>query len=303
LFPRWLLWPLFAAAMGFALGGSFVSAFDQPNQSPHVTATDPTTNPSGNQHEPSKTFRERLSVIWDRTWEDPVAFYTFVLGIFTFLLFTVSAGQGWFLFRADQTARLTAEAMARQANAAESALLNVETPYLFPFVRRHGIRRGDRPKDGRPQVIGFNFGNNFLTYYFVNYGRTPAEIIEIFSVLQFSMGIPPPIVPPERPYNPLPGLVVTKDMPSEDFLCDLTENIFTIYMGGRKFNPDIHMVWFMGYVRFNDVFGNEYVRGFCLAYAPTEDKFYAVGRDGYNYRKKTKSAGEVAPDSGQKPAV
>jgi hypothetical protein len=49
--------------------------------------------------------------------------------------------------------------------------------------------------------------------------------------------------------------------------------------------------WFMGFVRYNDVFDNEYIRGFCLAYSPMTNSFYPVGGDGYNYRRKTKSPG------------
>lgn len=85
--------------MGFLLGGSFVWAIGQPNREQHIAGSDTTTASDGEKHQPTKTFRQRLAVIWDRTWEDPVAFYTFVLGIFTAFLVGVSAGQGYFLFR------------------------------------------------------------------------------------------------------------------------------------------------------------------------------------------------------------
>jgi hypothetical protein len=132
LLPRWLFWPLFAAVMGFALGGSFVAAFDQPNQNAHAA----TANPNTNQRQPPKAFGKRLSIIWDRTWDDPVAFYTFVLGIFTALLVGVSSSQGYFLFRTDRTARESAEAAKIAAEAAKlqtDAFIAVESS-IFDFA-------------------------------------------------------------------------------------------------------------------------------------------------------------------------
>jgi hypothetical protein len=53
--------------------------------------------PAANQQDILLTLRQRLTAIWARTWEDPVAFYAFVLSIFTALLVFVSLGQTWFL--------------------------------------------------------------------------------------------------------------------------------------------------------------------------------------------------------------
>jgi hypothetical protein len=313
LFPRWLKWPLFAAFIGLVLAVCISAEMQeakiynqrQPAQTDNANKQpgNATANPSGPQHSEE---RDQESHWYNSFLNHPtdwlLVLFNGILAIFTVRLFYNAAEQARDTKAAIAVADRTAKAAERNAKTAELALLSIEVPYLYLIVRRHGIKRGVRSKDGQPQVTGFAFGNNFLTYYFMNFGRTPAEIIEVFSVLQFSMGIPPPIVPTEHPLNPQAGLIVTTNGESEEFPCDLTENIFQIYMRGKEFNPDMHIVWFMGYVRYNDVFGNEYIRGFCLGYAPNDDGFYAMGRDGYNYRKKTKSAGEI-PDSGQKPAV
>jgi hypothetical protein len=124
---RWLFWPLFAAIMGFSIGGSFVWAIDHPNDQQHVSQSKPTTEGATDQEQPSKTFGKAVSIIWDRTWDDPVAFYTFVLAIFTALLAVVSATQIYFLIRADKTARISAEA----AQATADAIQITERPYIF----------------------------------------------------------------------------------------------------------------------------------------------------------------------------
>jgi hypothetical protein len=122
--------------MGFVVGGSFVWAISQPNQAQHVDSANTGTNAHADQNQPAKSLRERLSIIWDRTWNDPVAFYTLILGIFTALLALVSMGQGWFLYRADKTARRTADAAlmhARAAVAADSPILVINGIKLVQY--------------------------------------------------------------------------------------------------------------------------------------------------------------------------
>lgn len=130
-------WMLFAAIMGFASGGGFVWAISQPDQNSQITTADAAPNASGNQHQPSKPWRQSLSIIWDRTWDDPVAFYTFVLGIFTALLAVISAVQIAFLLRADKTTRISANAAMLAANAAKRSVELAEKherAYLMPGI-------------------------------------------------------------------------------------------------------------------------------------------------------------------------
>jgi len=181
----------------------------------------------------------------------------------------------------------------RSADIAEKALLSVEVPYLYPYIRKHGIKRDFNQTKGW-HVKGFEYGSEFITYYFKNFGRTPAEIVEIFSVVRFGIGTPAPIQVPSLPFIRLSGTVVADGGESEDFPSDLTEFMYRNVYHGR-FDPERDVVWFSGYARYLDVFGNEYVAGFCLGFSPMHDKFYSMGGDSYNYRKKTKSAGETIP--------
>jgi hypothetical protein len=131
----------------------------------------------------AKTFGKRLSIIWDRTWEDPVAFYTFVLSIFTGLLAIVTATQIVFLIRADRTARITAEAAKKSAEAADlgsRANIRIELPILMfdrPLVRQEEEPRfeGVRYEDYTPGIPGQGVTVQGFTVF--NYGRTPAFLI------------------------------------------------------------------------------------------------------------------------------
>jgi hypothetical protein len=172
LFPRWLavLWVI----LGFALGGSFVATLSPPNQQPNIAAADTRTDAGTNKYEPPKTWGQKLSIIWDRTWGDPVAFYTFVLSIFTAFLAVISAVQIAFLFRTDRTTKITAEAAALHAKAAVA----VELPILFidifqlwfgPGVTGHVAH--PMPDTVRPKIRFKNIGHTAaeLTNFCINW--------------------------------------------------------------------------------------------------------------------------------------
>jgi hypothetical protein len=66
--------------MGFAVGGSTVSAIDAPNKERSYSRPDQSAEAAADrQHKPSKTF-------WQRTTEDPAAFFTLWVAAFTFVL-------------------------------------------------------------------------------------------------------------------------------------------------------------------------------------------------------------------------
>ena len=250
---------------------------------------------------------------WEKTRCDPVAYFSAWLVGFTGILAISTIGLWgvtlWSSIRQSRDMKASvaiagkaAAAADRSARTAELALLSVEIPYLYPYVRTHGINVEIVGETETPQVKSFDYGNEFITYYFKNFGRTPAEIIEVYSVIYFGMGQPPPIPVPSHPFIRLSGAVVADGGESEDFPSDLTEHMYQAVYRGR-FNARTDLVWFSGYARYRDVFQNEYVVGFCLAFSPRDGKFYPMGGEGYNYRKKTKSAGEIASDSSQNPAV
>jgi hypothetical protein len=95
------------------------------------------------------------------TPDDRIANYTLWLAILTGGLVLVSAGQGYFLLRADRTARMTAEA----AQAQTRNFTKLERPYIYIFGAK-GLECDfdqEEPYD-------------FLKYWVANYGKTPASL-------------------------------------------------------------------------------------------------------------------------------
>jgi hypothetical protein len=255
VFQRWLFWPLFAAIMGFVVGGSFVWAIDHPNDQQHISYSNSSANADGDQDKPTKTFGEALSIIWNRTWDDPVAFYTFVLAIFTALLAIVSSTQIVFLIRTDKTARIAAEAADRSAKA----IAVVEQAYVYPVIIAHGaieecIRNalvfyeGDHTKDDVPTPETAE-----ITFQFKNFGKTPAILKSAF----VAFGVPP--------HGALIGIAI-----AESVLASLEEtgplNSQMLVGINRKQAQHILVhtghICFEGDVTFDDIWGNEHTTEF-----------------------------------------
>ena len=154
MIPRWLIWPIFTLLMGIALGGSLFWGAYGPNVTndalEHLT-------PSEIESRPHPTKEET---------EAALARYTLWLAILTGGLVVVSAGQGFFLLRADKTARITAE--AAQAQALNFSKL--ERPYLYVFNPK-GLKLKEDVED--PFF--------YVEYDVANYGKTPATIEAVFA--------------------------------------------------------------------------------------------------------------------------
>src|SRR6202035_4014094 len=102
--------------MAFALGSSLFSILPT-NQPSHTEQADCAPNGACDKERAPKSLWERVTIIWDRTFDDPVAFYTLVLGIFTALLVAVAGIQIRYLIRTDKTARISAEAAKKSDDA------------------------------------------------------------------------------------------------------------------------------------------------------------------------------------------
>jgi hypothetical protein len=98
----------------------------EPPKIPYAQQSNAATNAKSDDNKIAKSWGERLSAIWDRTLDDPVAFYTFVLAIFTAVLAIVAFTQIGFLIRSDKTARVAADA----AKLSADAIVRVELPLL-----------------------------------------------------------------------------------------------------------------------------------------------------------------------------
>ena len=175
---------------------------------PNIPARMSQPNPSGRD----------FAIIWDRTWSDPVAFYTFVLSIFTGLLAIIALIQIGFLIRSNKTARITAEAAKQSADAAVAIELPVfkmgVTPLHYGQSLKNGVLRhhcniwhlefanlgrtkafpiavqfGWITGDGLPKEPVYAFSKTFPIGTI--WAPTPENTVKLLSIMEFEFEISP----------------------------------------------------------------------------------------------------------------
>lgn len=171
---RSLVWPAFTLLMGIALGGSlFWGAFG-------LNVTEQALD------HPTPYVMESSSHSTKEENDEALVRYTYWLALLTGGLVLVSAGQGFFLLRADRTARITAEA----AQAQTYNFSKLERPYLYVF-NPEGIELKADVED--PFY--------YVEYDVANYGKTPATIESVFAAI--SVGKTPGEFVDARRWHPL----------------------------------------------------------------------------------------------------
>jgi hypothetical protein len=83
------------------------------------------------KYESSQEKREQSKSFWQRTTEDPIAFFTLWLAIFTMILSAVAVIQIKFLVRAEGIATKTAQAAKDSAEVAKQSLVTVQRAFVF----------------------------------------------------------------------------------------------------------------------------------------------------------------------------
>jgi hypothetical protein len=152
-----ILWAVFAAVMGFIVGGSVVWSFQY---EPHYK-TDQASKQNADQNISSNSIEK---TIWKPN--DPVSAYTLVLAIFTGLLVAVSAIQIGFLIRADKITRRSADAAKAAADIAKSTLIASQRAWIrIDGIGLDGFRDLEFDENGVRTV---------LSVYATNVGNVPA---------------------------------------------------------------------------------------------------------------------------------
>lgn len=220
--------------------------------------------------------------LWVRTLDDAPGFWTAVLAGLTAVLAGVGVGQIYYLYRADETTRLTvdaalkaADAAEKSANVAELALIGAEAPFIFATAE--GWHKGD------PKAPGDQPGFGSFTLH--NYGRSPAIVRDVYPGPVLSRGMPAPIgFPP-----PHTALHKTEIIPAgghgEPFRLSSGAFDYPGWGTGAESDPEATH-WIVGQVRYTDPFGTQYVTGFCFAHNPRSNRFYGQGGSAYNYRRR-----------------
>lgn len=177
-----------------------------------------------------------------------------------------------------------AKAAMTSANVAEQALLMAETPYLIPEITDCRVRTT------ADSIYEIELGNT-VTFHINNYGRTPATIYDIYSCLFPAYALPDQIDTTGLHTNLTMTEIIPAHKRSTDHHFSLNDGLRDSLFRGKK-DASRYIIFFIGHVRFGDVFGNEYISGFCLARNGTTGEFYGLGGSKYNYRRKIKNAGE-----------
>jgi hypothetical protein len=240
--------------MGFAVGGSFVAAYQIP-LSQRETSTNPEQIASDqNTKEKAAEHNTKTESLWVPT--DSVGLYTLVLAVFTLLLVVVSSVQGYFLLRADRTARIAANAADLSARAAVGIQLPIIRAYASNFVisDKPDVAGGTLTLDPTGYKVRYAKPHNVR---FKNIGKSTAYPSE------FGFGWSRQDLPPEPLYEKIfrcaPGQIIaeTGELASDGPILDLTDEIRTSIRNRTS------ILRIFAYIRYVDFLENAHETRYC----------------------------------------
>jgi|SRR5581483_1355943 len=210
---------------------------------------------------------------WNWTSHDPVAFYTFVLAIFTGVLGATAIVQIRYLRKADETARLAADA----ANLSAKAAIAIE----LPIIRVE------------PQMIGFGAArheDNSVTEYafvssltFSNLGRTKAFPIDVWC--GWTVGNALPKEPFYRVFQPFRTDLIFEPGPNLRQKVTLTDPSIEFAPGEKaKVESGDLSLWFYCRLNYLDFMQTRHEAGYCwlLTKIGTVQAFRPYAAPAYN---------------------
>ena len=172
-------------------------------------------------------------------------------------------------------------AATSSARSARRVLTDLERPHVFVEVLSAGLQV-DTTKNS------FSLVGGRFEFHCVNYGRTPAALIELFDDVRIlDAGQFPAVVDPRHTSGrQLPtGCVASLGKPYAEGDAAMKTYDWKLLC------PDAikqYAIFFTGYVRYADmILGTRYISGFCFVYDLIGDKFVRRGNNAdYNYAYK-----------------
>jgi hypothetical protein len=276
----WVFWPLYAGLIGFMLGASFFFGLYGRN----VTESEITAQ---HGHRPAKETPKKEEA------DEALAFYTLLLMIFTGVLAIATIGLGGatvllyatgekqFKFamrsavRQSRDMKASIAAANRSAAVAERALTDLEAPFVEVKIRDVGLTH--------------NVESGRLSFSFINYGRTPARILEFDDILESVIigETPTPPGPESRRGRAMPYGVFSP--PNGGECEEFGKVVLRSELSGEPAGPhnlEDRALYFIGYVTYCDIFENVFTVGFCLLYDPMRARWSFRGDEKYNYHRK-----------------
>jgi hypothetical protein len=170
---------------------------------------------------------------------------------------------------------------ARTSIKQGDAIIRAERPFVFVKVTKPGLKFAENG-----MIIPETDGR--LQFEFVNYGRTPAlleEFMEAYPVVEGITDAPVPVDPMKSRGRMLPvGTVAATGAPYT-----LRTKLFTQAPDIRKMlDKDawkLRRIFFQGFIRYSDAFGNYYITGFLEAFSPIHGEWALRGDEKHNYSR------------------
>lgn len=206
--------------------------------------------------------------LWQRTVTDPIAIYTLFLTLFTGVLVIVSIWQGRSLIRAEKISKSSADAATKSADVAEKALINVESPALYPvievaeFAKSLGWGRGPvKPVEIRLKNVGRSPGFPGIIACTLFAGGPDESISDMHAGLF-----------PESTLAPgeISMHFIERSIQRHDGAKISDEECASIVAGRQD-------VYLSGNLSYIDLFGREYWQTFCLKWLAAHKAFMAFG--------------------------
>jgi hypothetical protein len=209
----------------------------------------------------------------ERTAEKQIAYYTKWLAWFTGALVAVSGIQGYFLLRADRTARIAAEAARGSADLGRKEYAANRRPRLI--VRRISIDE-PRPRGGISTVPCLQ-----IQYVIANIGDNRAYVTDNYANLYFvKSGERLPALPPFEGERNTIGPMELGNGVSKPIIINTSEK------GGRFLETKLahgDRMYFLGYIQYRDDLGNERRTAFCRGYSGKNKRFHTISVPDYDY--------------------
>lgn len=178
--------------------------------------------------------------------------------------------------------------LRRSVLVQERALIELERPIVHGLVGKPGF-----------SMVG-NFAGTLelitgdLEILIVNFGRSPAALTRLHYAVTTATygGIVDPVNSRIIGGRELPtGTVSLNDDPYGE-----TENMrFSFLEDREEILSRKKTVWIVGFVRYEDIFGERYISGFCHALDLASERFVRRGGATYNYSRKEKPSEIPAP--------
>ena len=227
----------------------------------------------------------------DSKWLDPTTVFNFFLVLIGAVQAIIIYRQMKIMDRSDLTsagalsiskqafdvAKQAAIAAETSTAIAERALIELEAPHVFIDITSSGLeqRGGNRV----PQEL--------FRYLFVNYGRTPAHLLQIEEYIEAIVADGSQTITPAQPdITKLPyGVIAAPNRESQEFTFNFGRFTFDIFQD-TLFDHHRHYLFLIIKLEYADIFGNAYESGFRFQHDMTHNRWMLAGGADHNYRRR-----------------